>query len=64
MKIKYFYLIMLLTILMMIGTSSYFRSLNITLSSPAFVSSIINVMFCFIISYTSYIIDDIWKIKN
>jgi len=60
MKPKYFSLIMFLTILMMIVISSYFKSLNITLSSTGFVLSVIDVILCCIISYTSCIVNDIW----
>jgi len=61
MKTKYFYFLLFLIISMMIGSSSYFKSLNITLSSTEFVLSLLNIILCFIISYTSYIIHEIWK---
>ena len=63
MKTRYFSLVMFLVVLMMIGTSSYLNSLNITLSSDEFMLSLLNVFLCFITSYTSHIINDICQIQ-
>jgi len=61
MKNNYFIVILFSIVSVMIIISSCVYSLNITLSSTVFVSSIINVVLFYILYYTSHLIYNIYE---